>query len=223
VLSWDLAEQLVAYDMARTGLLGAAPSTTPVINTPAHREIPAVIYNLLPPDLRFLVTGSPEPSAAPVPIGNGDGRATVLALTAAQPYAGGVFTENLPITYGQAIPKPFCSSGPADVVFVQGPVSLVKTVEVSADGRYRSSFSASGVLSVTPVDPATGQPTAAPHQARVAEHQESAMSDRDESALATVQRMELPQNEAGRGRLFTRLRVGPGGVTQFSRTEECND
>ena len=222
VLSWALAEQLVAYDMARTGLLAAAPSATPVINTATHREIPAVVYNLLPADLRVLVSGSPDPTAAAVPIGNGDGAATLLALGAAAPYVAGVFTETLPLTYGQAIPKPFCSNGPLDFVFVEGPVLLEKTVVVQGDGSYQSSFSASGRLGVTPIDPLTGQPTAAPHRADVAEHQESAMSDGSESALATVRRTELPQGGPERGRLSTRLKVGPGGVTQFTRTEDCD-
>lgn len=222
VLSWAFAEQLVTYDMARTGLLAAAPGVTPVINTLTHREIPAVVYNLLPPDLRVLITGSPDPAAAAVPIGNGDGQATTISLGAASPYVAGTFTETLPLTYGQAIPKPFCSTGPLDFLFVEGPVLLEKTVTMTAAGDYRSSFSASGRLSLVPIDPLTGQPTAAPHRAGVAEHQESAMSDGSESALATVRRTELPQGEAERGRLFTRLKVGPADVTQFTRTEDCD-
>ena len=222
VLSWAFAEQLVTYDMARTGLLAAAPGVTPVINTLTHREIPAVVYNLLPPDLRVLITGSPDPAAAAVPIGNGDGQATIISLGAASPYVAGTFTETLPLTYGQAIPKPFCSTGPLDFLFVEGPVLLEKTVTMTAAGDYRSSFSASGRLSLVPIDPLTGQPTAAPHRAGVAEHQESAMSDGSESALATVRRTELPQGEAERGRLFTRLKVGPADVTQFTRTEDCD-
>jgi hypothetical protein len=222
VLSWAFAEQLVTYDMARTGLLAAAPAATPVINTLTHREIPAVVYNLLPGDLRALLTGSPDPAAAAVPIGNGDGRATLLTLGAASPYVAGTFTETLPLVYGQAIPKPFCAAGPLDFLFVEGPVQLEKTVTMTAAGDYRSRFSASGRLSLTPIDPLTGQPTASPHRAAVAEHQESAMSSDSESALATVRRTELPQGGTERGRLFTRLQVGPAGVTQFTRTEDCD-
>ena len=48
------------------------------------------------------------------------------------------------------------------------------------------------------------------------------MSDGSESALATVRRTELPQGGPERGRLSTRLKVGPGGVTQFTRTEDCD-
>src|SRR5688500_19628804 len=75
VLSWDLAEQLVTYDIARTGLLAAAPSVTPAINSPTHREIPAVGYHLPPPDLPVLVPGSPAPTAAAAPLADGHGLA----------------------------------------------------------------------------------------------------------------------------------------------------
>ena len=222
VLSWAFAEQLVAYDMARTGLLAAAPGATPAINTPTHREIPAVVYNLLPAELRVLLTGSADPAAAAVPIGNGEGQATLLTLGAASPYVAGTFTETLPVVYGQTIPKPFCATGPLDLLFVEGPVLLEKTVTMTAAGSYRSSFAASGMLSLVPIDPLTGQPVASPHRAKVAEHQESAMDDRVESALATVRRNELSQGAPDRGRLFTRLQVGPAGVTRFTRTEDCD-
>lgn len=221
VLSWELAEQLVLYDMTRTGLLGGAPSVTELINTPTHRSIPAVIFNLLPPELRGLVTGSPDESATDIPIPNGDGRATVVPLGGAQPIAAGSFTEILPLTYGQVIPRPFCSTGPLDYVFVSGPVSLEKTVTVGADGGFSSSFQASGRLQVAPVNPLTGEPTAAPYEAEIGEHQESRLDDEGEMVIATVRRTELPQGVAGRGRLQTRLKV-EGPVTQYTRSESCD-
>ena len=77
VLSWELAEQLVTYDLARTGLLGAAPSATAIITTaPAHRAIPAVIYNLLPADLRLLIGG---------PAGNVSAASSAVSATIAPP------------------------------------------------------------------------------------------------------------------------------------------
>lgn len=221
VLSWDLAEQLVTYDLARTGLLVAAPSATSVINTPTHRQIPLVIFNLLPPELRALVTGSPAASTVDVPIPNGDGRATVLSLGAASPVLAGEFTELLPLTYAQVIPRPFCSTGPLDYVYVAGPVALEKRVTVSADGTFSSSFRASGRLSVTPVNPLTGEPSGPAYEAEVGETQEASMANGEEEANATVRRMELPQSEAGRGRLQTRLHVS-GTVNQYSRSENCD-
>jgi hypothetical protein len=221
VLSWDLAEQLVLYDMVRTGLLDAAPSATDVINTATHRAVPAVIFNLLPPDLRALVSGSPDEAASDVPIPNGDGRATIISLGGAQALTPGTFTESLPLTYGQVIPRPFCSTGPLDYVFVAGPVSLEKSVTISADGSYASTFAASGRLQVTPVNPLTGEPSGAPYEAEVGEQQESRLDDDGETILAIVRRNELPQGVTGRGRLQTRLKI-EGAVTQFTRTEDCD-
>lgn len=221
VLSWELAEQLVSYDMARTGLLDAPPSTTAAINAPTHRAVPAVIFNLLPPELRALVAGSPDEAATDVPIPNGDGRATLLSLGGAQPIVAGTFTEVLPLTYGQVIPRPFCSTGPLDYVLVSGPVSLAKTVTVRQDGFYSSTFSASGRLQVVPVNALTGERSGEPYEAEVGEQQESWMDDETESVLALVRRAELPQGEPGRGRLQTRLKV-EGSVTQFTRTENCD-
>ena len=220
VLSWDLAEQLVLYDLARTGLLDAAPAATAVINSPTHRAIPAVIFNLLPPELRALVSGSPDQVAADIPIPNGDGRATLVSLGGAQPITPGTSTETLPLTYGQVIPRPFCSTGPLDYVRVDGPVSLEKSVTISADGAYSSTFSAAGRLQVTPVNPLTGE-TGEPYEAEVGESQQSRMDDDSEMILAIVRRHELPQGTAGRGRLQTRLKI-EGSVTQFSRTENCD-
>jgi hypothetical protein len=55
----------------------------------------------------------------------------------------------------------------------------------------------------------------------VGETQEAFMSDDEEEAQAIVRRMELPQGEAGRGRLQTRLHVS-GTVTRFTRIEDCD-
>ena len=60
VLSWELAEQLVTFDFARSGLLGAPPgSIAPVNPAPSFRGIPAPLYDGLPPELRVL-TGGPS-------------------------------------------------------------------------------------------------------------------------------------------------------------------
>ena len=77
VLSWELAEQLVVADFARSGLLSAPPSLTAGINPAPWREIPAQIYNGVPVPLRAAIRGPLGNVSAPVPIGS-DGRATIL-------------------------------------------------------------------------------------------------------------------------------------------------
>jgi hypothetical protein len=47
VVSWELAEQLVTYDLARAGVLGAAPGSSGPLNAaPSFRTIPGFLYDL---------------------------------------------------------------------------------------------------------------------------------------------------------------------------------
>ncbi|HEX9610445.1 MAG TPA: hypothetical protein VF978_01070, partial [Gemmatimonadales bacterium] len=59
VLSWELAEQLVTVDLLRSGLLDAGVPlfATGTINPSPFHEIPAVIYNGLPLELRGVIGG----------------------------------------------------------------------------------------------------------------------------------------------------------------------
>lgn len=218
VLSWELAEQLVTYDLARTGLLGGPPAPTAAITpAPVHRSIPAVIYNGLPAELRTLI-GGPAVPAGDVGIAN-DGHATVLELAGEAPASAPTSRQELTITYGQVIPKPFCAAGPADFLLVQGPVTLVQ--EVSAAGDYRMTFRAQGELSAVPFDPATGQPVGAPLQARVSERQESWLSGSSHGIKGLIDQALLPEGDPGAGRLRITILVGSGRPAEYDRREQC--
>jgi hypothetical protein len=224
VLSWERAEELVSYDMLRSGLVDpAAVTATDVINSATHRTILKDLWNALAssPDgqavLGFvrLDFANPAPFVdQDQPIRNGDGRATVFSIMADVAPTPGTFSETVPIDFGQDIPRPFCSNAPR-FLHVSGHLDLNKTVNIDAMGNYQSSFSTNGKLDAR--DLVTGTV----YFAKVAEHQESAMSDGDQSALATVERRELPAGLQGNGSLSTRLKVGPASVTQFVRQEEC--
>ncbi|HET9604606.1 MAG TPA: hypothetical protein VFO96_09965 [Gemmatimonadales bacterium] len=224
VLSWERAEEFVGYDMLRSGLVNPATvSATEVINATEHRTILKDLWNALASSadgqavLGFvrLDFGNPAPFVdQDQPIRNGDGRATVLDVTADVPSVPGTFSEVVPIDFGQDIPRPFCADVPR-FLHVSGHLDLSKSVTIDAMGNYSSSFSTSGKLDAR--DLVSG----VRYFANVAEHQESAMSDSDQSALATVDRRELPASGAGNGSLSTRLKVGPSGVTQFERREAC--
>src|SRR5690606_8727377 len=104
----ELAEQLVVADLMRTGLARAAPQSTPAIHAAPFRDIPAVIYNLLPAELKG-VTGGPVGDATDaVPIQT-DGSATIVTLASAAPVVPGTWEYDTPIEFGQVVPKPFCS------------------------------------------------------------------------------------------------------------------
>ena len=225
VLSWERAEEFVTYDMLRSGLVNPASVTaTDVINATAHRTILKDLWNALAssPDGQAMLAfvrpdfGSPAPFVdQDQPIRNGDGRATVFDVIADVAAVTGTFSEIVPIDFGQDIPRPFCADVPR-FLHVSGHLDLTKSVTIDAMGNYQSSYSTNGKLDARDLAEGTA------YFATVAEHQESAMSDSDQSGLATVERRELPAG-SGHGSLTTRLKVGPAGVTQFDREEVCGD
>jgi hypothetical protein len=221
VLSWELAEQLVTADLARSGLLAGAPAPTAPINAaPTFREIPAAIYNLLPADLRTVIGGPSGPVGAAVGIAT-DGRATRFDLAESAPEAGGT-TQQFTIAFDQVIPRPFCASGPQEYLHVSGPVSLRKEVRLDAGGGLSSEFEAAGRLQLTPIDPASGAPSGPSYEAEVKDHQVTRFDDRGGAVNGIAMQMELPQDVAGRGRKTVRLAVGPGEVTRFDQDVVCH-
>lgn len=220
VLSWELAEQLVTYDMARSGLLGAAPGSTGPINAaPFHRTIPAIIYNGLPVELRAMTGGPLGDVTDDVGIAT-DGAATTFNLAALAPSRAPSTHQEFVLTYGQAIPKPFCSSGPADFVWIQGPITLRQDVTVTR-GELVQVFQAKGSLTVVPIDITTGNPTAAPMQANVGEEQESRASASGGSVIGIQLQQLLPASRAGAGQLRIQVKVRPGATPSYRREVSC--
>ena len=166
VLSWELAEALITVDMIRSGLLAAPPGISAMINpAPTFKTINPLIYNGLPVALRGAIGGPLGNQSAPVPIPS-NGRASVFLLGAVPAATPMDVTENTVLTFGQVIPKPFCAA-PGDYVHVSGPIDFSQRIVVTAEGDYSSTFVAGGTLQVTPINPLTGQPLAAPYSAQV--------------------------------------------------------
>jgi hypothetical protein len=221
VLSWELAEQLVTYDLARTGLLGAAPSPTGTITAaPAHRAIPAVIYNLLPADLRLLIGGPVGNVSADVGIAN-DGHATGFFLAGRAPAVAPATRQREVIQFDQLIPKPFCSAGPYDYLLVQGPVTLEQDVRTGTGGEVRLSFRAHGSLDALPIDVTTGIAQAQAFRAEVSEWQDSRAGEDGGQVSGKQQQRLLPSAPDGAGRLTIMLKVAPGRDPSFVRTVDC--
>jgi hypothetical protein len=217
VLSWEVGEQFVMIDFMRTGLLGASPSQTGTINAaPSVKSIHPAIYNGLPPALRAIAGGPQENVAHPVPILT-NGSATVLAIRERLPVVEEMRAYVVELSYDQTIPKPFCAAH-EPMVHVQGPLRLRQAVSVSATGTLESRTFADGALTVTPVDPLTGRRGGTEpariredHSTHVGEHLSFAASMRHLRIHSTG----MPQQ------LRTQLRVGPAGVTFFTREESC--
>jgi hypothetical protein len=223
VLSWELAEQLVVADFVRTGLLDQVSPvllSCPISPSP-FREIPPIIYNGLPPGLQALTSGPSGPVSEPVPLVT-DGQATILNVAGAAVVEHGVVRQELTIDFDQVIPKPFCASGPGYYLYVNGPVDLVQVVRVTPGGL-QSLFRAAGTLALTPVDPSISPPAPVgeTYKAQVRQRGSSSVSDEGTLVSDWGLQLELPPEGPYRGKLVTRLHVGPGS-SQFSElTIEC--
>jgi len=222
VLSWELAEQLVTVDLLRTGLLDPANPIggTGSINASPFRTIPAVIYNGLPAELRAAIGGPAADQTDDVPIQN-DGSATVFNLVGVAPQTAGTALQDFTIQFNQVIPKPFCASSPADFVLVQGPVHLTETTQTTATD-YRTQFHATGTLTVTPIDIATGTPSGATFSATVQQEQASAFGDTGASASERLIQTLVPTG-GPTSQLKTVLDVVTGGKATANATERCGN
>lgn len=217
VISWEVAEQFVTADLARAGVLGAAPTATAgVTAAPTFREIPAILYNGLPPQLKALAGGPGGTVSEPVGIAN-DGRATILVIARDVPAAGGR-SQTLELDFAQVIPKPFCAE-PGELVRVDGPVSLTQEVRVSATGVLSSQTFAEGELQVRSFDPTTGA-TGDPMTAHIRDHYRTQVGDH--LTMARSSRHQLLESPgAPAQQLQVLLRVGSDGEPMARARELC--
>jgi len=223
VLSWELAEQFLLLDFQRAGLLDPVTPMIPTggINQPDFRTIPAQIYNLLPIELRAAIGGPLGDVTADVPI-RSDGNAMILNLAQRVPAQTGQRVQDFVIHFDQTIPKPFCSDGPLDYLYVSGEVHLYQVSEILLDGTYRSWFEASADLQAVPVNPLSGEIIGEPMQARVAEHHASMYSNRRTVARSWLSQRLLPRTNPHAGIYLKRIRVGDSH-DGFMEVERCSD
>ncbi len=221
-ISWALAEQFVVADFVRTGLLDpSAPSfTTGSINPAPFGTIPAVIYNGIPTGLRQAIGGPLSDVTSDVPIPS-SGQATVMNVRASVAMQPLEVQRSWVQQFNQVIPQPFCAPGPNAFLYVVGPVALEQHVEFASDGTYESSFHAAANLSVTPIDPSTGQPIGATAQAVVTERHTGRIDDDTASTSFLTHRVILPTNLPGHGMLDFGFSVGPEGDTRAVANTRC--
>ena len=222
VLSWELAEQFVLGDIMRTGLLDPDMPMIPTdqINESPYHAIPAIIYNGLPVELRGLIGGPLGNVTEDVPIAS-DGHSVVLNLASRIEAESTITNKQYVVQFDQVVPKPFCSSGPYDYVYVNGPITIAETIEFSADGNYQATFHAEGELSVTPVNPMTGEPTAEPYTARVWETHNSVYSKGVASGASLRYQALMPFTAPGSGWFFERFRVSSNGGNGYQLITQC--
>jgi hypothetical protein len=215
VLSWVFPRALVKADLLRSGLLAADEGTAFVNDAPTWRKIRYQVFNLVPAELREALGLPTGTEASDVPIPN-DGLAEVLTLAGTlDPRSSDVVVE-FDHPFDQVIPKPFCSGGPADLLYVKGKVHMVQHVRTYPSGYEGSRFTASGVLVVTPIDGATGQPAGTPFLATVYEAYRSRITDRRQAAAMAALQVLLrnPAQSLAEG-------LWAGGVRRYVRKESC--
>ena len=182
VLAWELAEGFVKLDLVRSGALTTAPFETPPINpAPTYRTIRHQVFNGLPIPLRALLGLPLADQTSPVPIPT-NGKATVVSLS--QPLRPVAAESRLEYDqpFDQVIPRPFCSAGPLDFLKVKGTIRFTHRVKTSLSGSHTATFTAAGLLDVTPVNPLTGEPTGPPFTAFASEGHSSSVTDRSAQA-----------------------------------------
>jgi len=218
VLSWEFAELFVKADLVRSGFLVAPPEATPPITTtPTWRAIRWQVFNGLPASLRGLLGLPIANQTSDVPIPN-DGRASVLRLQQAfEPQSTDV-RQDFVQPFDQVVPRPFCSAGPLDYVYVKGPLQFSFRVRTNKSGKYETRFSATGVLQVTPIDPLTGQPTGPTvpavvtenHRLFLTDHRAEASFDQNQAILSTPSQTLFQRLAAGHSdRHYVALDCGP--------------
>ncbi len=183
VLSWIAPRELVTFDLARSGLLAAPPDWAPgLTEAPTYRVIRYQVLNGVPDALRAAIGLPTGVLTSDVPIPN-DGGAAVLTLAGKFVPSASEATVEFDHPFGQAIPKPFCSTGPLDWLYVSGTVHMVHRVRTDRYGRHLSGFLAAGTLQVVPFDPLTGQPTGdPPYEASVSEAYGSLLTSHSQAA-----------------------------------------
>jgi hypothetical protein len=211
VLSWEFAEAFVKGDLARSGFLVVPPEPTPVITTaPSWRAIRRQVFNSVPMPLRVLLGLPAADQMADVPIPN-DGKATILRLYQTLEPEKTDVRQDFVQPFNQVVPRPFCSAGPLDYVYVQGPLQFSFRVSTSPSGKYEARFSATGVLQVTPINPITGEVTGPTVPAVVSEKHRFFLTDHRAEASLDQQQSILGSPAQT---LFLRLDAG-----QFDRQE----
>jgi hypothetical protein len=220
VLSWELAEQLVAADLARAGVVNGTGVTLQINPQPSFRTIhPLIYYNPEMMPLHPLINAVVDP-ANPQNVGiRTDGKATILQLGHSVAGTPGKTEQELVINFGQVIPKPFCA-GPSDYVYVTGPLSLRQTVNLTPSGNLTRQFHASGELTVTPVNPLTGQPIGPSTPVTISDLYKGMMTGVVHSASNQQERRQIPAEGTG-DQLIIDLQVGPQGLTRYTREETC--
>ncbi|HKY98421.1 MAG TPA: hypothetical protein VJL35_11235 [Gemmatimonadaceae bacterium] len=219
VLSWELAEGLVAADLARSGRLGAAPSPSQIVTAaPYYRAVQApVAATLSASQIASLGLHVNTDGTASIP---NDGRATMLRLASSAPVTEGMVDSNFVIQFGQVIPKPFCTAGTTGYLFATGPITVHMRSGI-VDGNFESSTTSSGTLNLIEFNPITRQPAGAPYQGLVGETTSVKLTAGSAWVEFFSSREETPDTGVTRGVRVESLRAREHGLDSYNVDISC--
>jgi len=219
VLSWELAQGLVTADMARSGNLGAAPSVTAIINqAPYYRAVQPAIASTLSAGqkaaLGLLTNGD---GSASIP---NDGRASVLNVASAPALTEGLVDSDFVITFGQMIPKPFCTAGTTGYLYATGPITVHMRSGI-VDGNFESTLTSEGTLNLIEINPITHAFVGAPYQGAVSETTIGKMTNGTAWVDYNSSRVETPDGGTTRGSRTEMLRARENGADAYDVDISC--
>ena len=216
VLSWIIPRELVTFDLARSGFLADAPfDAAGLTPAPSWRKARYQVLNGLPVELRAALGIPTEALTSDWPIPN-DGAARVITLWGQFDPRDTEVVVEFDHPFGQAIPKPFCSTGPGDFLYVSGQLHMKHRVRTDRHGRQVGRFEAAGTLQVVPINPATGEALGPPYPATVSEVYHSRITDRRQGAS-----MRAVQVLRSHPRQWLVEALWAGGVNSYVRKECC--
>ena len=223
-MSWDRARELVLYDFVRSGLLVTA---LPMLPLPVGTLTPT--YRTIRPEVWFPLKAAQPALAAyinPVEVGPNDvripndGFAMAINLASTPAVTPMDETSEYDIPMGQMIPKPFCSSGPLDYVYVSGVLHVSEHTVVGTDSSYHNHQQMKGNLDITPMNPLTQQPTGETYKAMIDNTNTSLFTDQQSIVTLYTRQATSPAGTAGMQ--IEDWKVGPGNSTGYSKTTRCD-
>ena len=224
-LSWDRAQELVIFDLMRSGFLDASVPMAPLptgSETPYYRTIdPRIYYPLAQaePALAAYIQANPvDQNLVQIP---NDGYAMALNLASVPPIKAMTASQEFTLQMGQIVPKPFCSTGPADYVQISGPMHVTERVVVTPGGSYSNTSFMEVKLDVVQFDPIAGQPVGTPYKGLITDLVNGSIAGPVQFVAENTTQTMYP-SAPGRGTQSVTLRVGPGDSSGYSKVESCS-